>query len=222
MIRALALCLTLLCSNAFAVCFPNSQLLPINIVGKDLIEGADARYGGTWKAIWCPTGRFNAAGAEVWELYTHAVLDKYRTVDGAAVFDMAKAILAAPDPIVALGAAIKSREFIPPAGSVERFNWESLLFAACTEGVRLAPFPGQPITRQCTPPTPITVETWRASGGTIFTAASGRLTGLTTRKAAVGAKCNNTVSQIVVKGSVYLPLDGGPLTEVTLCAKATS
>lgn len=222
MIRALALCLTLLCSNAFAVCFPNSQLLPINIVGKDLIEGADARYGGTWKAIWCPTGRFNAAGAEVWELYTHAVLDKYRTVDGAAVFDMAKAILAAPDPIVALDAAIKAREFIPPAGSVDRFNWESLLFAACTEGVRLAPFPGQPITRQCTPPTPITVETWRASGGTIFTAASGRLTGLTTRKAAVGAKCNNTVSQIVVKGSVYLPLDGGPLTEVTLCAKATS
>ena len=222
MIRALALCLTLLCSNAFAVCFPNSQLLPINIVGKDLIEGADARYSGTWKAIWCPTGRFNAAGAEIWELYTHAVLDKYRTLDGVTMFDMGKAILSAPDPVAALDAAIKAREFIPPAGSVDRFNWESLLFAACTEGVRLAPFPGQPITRQCTPPTPITVETWRASGGTIFTAASGRLTGLTTRKAAVGAKCNNTVSQIVVKGSVYLPLDGGPLTEVTLCAKATS
>lgn len=222
MIRALALCLTLLCSNAFAVCFPNILTLPINIVGKDLIEGADARYGGTWKAIWCPTGRFNAAGAEVWELYTHAVLDKYRTLDGATVFDMGKAILSAPDPVAALDAAIKAREFIPPAGSVDRFNWESLLFAACTEGVRLAPFPGQPITRPCTPPTPIVAEVWRAGGGTIFTAANGRLTGLTTRKAAAGAKCNNTVSQIVVKGSVYLPLDGGPLTEVTLCTKATS
>ena len=48
------------------------------------------------------------------------------------------------------------------------------------------------------------------------------LTLLCSNAFAVGAKCNNTVSQIVVKGSVYLPLDGGPLTEVTLCAKATS
>lgn len=37
-----------------------------------------------------------------------------------------------------------------------------------------------------------------------------------------GAKCNNTASQIVVNGAIYLPLDGGPLTEVTLCKKATS
>lgn len=226
MIRALALSLMLLCGSAHAggaACFPQSPWVPINLSGKGLMEGADARLGGTWSAIWCPTGTFSpTTGTEVWSLYTHAVLDKYRTVNADALIDMAQAIIAAPDPLAALNAAIKSRELIPPVGSIDRFNWESLLFAACTEGVRLAPFPGQPITRPCTPPTPITVETWRASGGTIFTAASGRLTGLTTRKAAVGAKCNNTVSQIVVKGSVYLPLDGGPLTEVTLCAKATS
>ena len=62
MIRALALSLMLLCGSAHAggaACFPQSPWVPINLSGKGLMEGADARLGGTWSAIWCPTGTFS-------------------------------------------------------------------------------------------------------------------------------------------------------------------
>ena len=54
MIRALALSLMLLCGSAHAggaACFPQSPWVPINLSGKGLMEGADARMGGTWSAI---------------------------------------------------------------------------------------------------------------------------------------------------------------------------
>ena len=54
MIRALALSLMLLCGSAHAggaACFPQSPWVPINLSGKGLMEGADARLGGTWSAI---------------------------------------------------------------------------------------------------------------------------------------------------------------------------
>lgn len=225
MIRTLALCLALLCGSAHAAkpCFPDSPWMPINVIGKGYMEGANSQFGGAWRSVWCPTDQLDpATGTVTWVLYTHAVLDKYRTVSMTLVWEMGRMMVAAPDPLASLDASIKAREFIPPPGSIDRFNWESLLYAACKENIRLNPAQLQNVVDRCKVPTPIAVEVWRATGGTIFTATSGRLTGLTTRKATLNAKCNNTASQIVVNGTVYLPLDGGPLTEVTPCKKAAS
>jgi len=67
-------------------------------------------------------------------------------------------------------------------------------------------------------PLPPPVGTWKATGGTIFLYANGKLTGVTARKAPVGAACDG-VTKATVGPTVYQSLAGGPATEVTGCTK---
>lgn len=218
MSRPLAIVLVLLCAQVQAqVCAPSSATwAPAAQRGAELMEGRDNTIQGDWRALWCPVG-------SGWTLRTHAVLDRYKTLDASTVAKMAVAIMSAPDPIAALNAAVTTRTVIPPAGTKDRFDWESLLYTACQQGVALPPA-GVTVVGDCKPPTPIQTEVWRtpATGAfTLFTSNGTRLTGLVSgRKATANAKCNAAAPPIVVNGVTYLPLDGGPLTEVTVCVKA--
>lgn len=57
---------------------------------------------------------------------------------------------------------------------------------------------------------------WKATGGSIFTFSSGRLIGVTSRKATAGAACNCT-TKATVGANTYCPLAAGPATEATAC-----
>lgn len=217
--RLLAFIVLMLCASVQAqMCAPSSATwAPAAQRGAELMEGRDNTIQGDWRALWCP------AGAGSWQLRTHAVLDRYKTLDASTVAKMAVTIMGSPDPIAALNAAVSDRTVVPPVGTKDRFDWESLLYAACLQGVALPP-QGVVVTGTCKPPVPIQVEVWRtpATGSfTLFTSNGTRLTGLVSgRKATANAKCNAAAPPITVNGAVYLPLDGGPLTEVTVCVKA--
>jgi hypothetical protein len=228
-----ALCITLLCGVLFSgaaraakPCFPESPWMPINAIGKGYMEGADSRFGGTWRSVWCPTGQIDpATGMVVWTLYSHAVLDKYRTVSMTLVWEMGRMMVAAPDPLAELASAIKAREFIPPVGSSDRFNWESLLYAACLENVRVNPAGLLNVTNNCKVPAPVVVpvDVWRtpASGTfTLYTVKNGALSGIIAgRKATANATCDCAAGKATSGTSTYCALPGAPATEVTLCKK---
>lgn len=173
LIAILAICAS---QGAFAqakACLPKSPWVPINLSGDQLMEGRDNTIKGDWAAIWCRSGTFDpVTGGEVWVLYTHAVLDKYRTVNSAALMDMAQSIIAADDPLGALNAALTAGRYVPPVGSQDRFDWETLLYTACTQGVALPPLPKMTVKNTCKAPTPITgtpVEVWKTPPAGTFT-----------------------------------------------------
>jgi len=208
-------------------CLPASPWVPIELSGGQLMQGIVPPIKGEWHAVWCRTGTFNGGPGEVWRLKTHAVLDKYRTVNGAALVAAARSILEAPDPLAALDAMLTTGRIVPPAGSQDRFDWETLLFAACTQGVALPPFPGSVVTGTCTPPTPISpqVETWRTpSSGTftLYTVKNGSLSGIiAARKATANALCDCSAGKATSGSSTYCALSGAAPAEVTLCKKVT-
>jgi hypothetical protein len=122
---------------------------------------------------------------------------------------------------------------VPPTGTKAFDDWQSLLYAACLQGAVLPPWPAAsgvtyPLPAAsavitCTPPVatyvPPAVETWVAKGGTIFTYANGKLTGLTTRKALAGAPATCSVSKAVSTTKIFCQLIGGPTNEVAEVAK---
>lgn len=233
MISIRSLFLALVCGLIFTgaarasqPCFPDSPWMPANVIGKGYMEGADSRFGGTWRSVWCSSGQIDpATGLVVWTLYSHAVLDKYRTVSMTIAWEMGRMMIAAPDPLAELSAAIKAREFIPPPGSVDRFNWESLLYAACQENARVNPAQLQNLVANCRPPTPVVtpVDVWRtpASGTfTLYGLKNGALSGIIAgRKATANAVCDCAAGKATSGTSTYCSLSGGPATEVTLCKK---
>ena len=221
-----SLFLALICSSASAqVCLPASPWIPIELSGGKVMQGIVPPIKGEWHAVWCPTGVFNGTAGEIWKLRTHAVLDKYRTHDASAIVAAGRAIIESPDPLGALDAMLTAGRIVPPAGSQDRFDWETLLFAACTQGAALPPFPGAAVTGTCTPPTPIPVpvDTWRTpSSGTftLYTVKNGALSGIIAgRKATANAACDCAAGKATSGTSTYCSLSGGPATEVTLCKK---
>lgn len=224
---ALVLGLALAASAAGAKpCLPPSDGTPVTLQGRNYIEGYEPTAHGTWRAIWCPTGRFSPiTGTEIWQLYTHAVLDKYATVSARSVINGALLILKTPDPLAELDAVLKSGEFIPPAGTQDRYDWEATLYAGCVEGERLGPS-GTPVNgTSCTPPTPLpvtVVQVWRvtASGSTLFPYSAGKLGApIAGRRAPGGATCDHSKPAVKVGSATYLPLVGAPANEYAACQK---
>lgn len=229
-IRSAALALLLAIGTAaHGVCLPKSPWAPIELTGGKLMQGVVPPIKGEWHALWCPSGQFKGGTGAVWTLHTHAVLDKYRTLNMTAVWEAARSVLEAPDPLGALDAMAAAGQFIPPAGTQDRFDWETLLYAACQQGAAVGfgatPGPVQ-LSKPCTPPTPLPttqVEVWRvtASGSTLFTASGGKLLApISGRRAAGGAACDNTKPLIKSGTSNYYPLVGGAANEYAACQRA--
>ena len=218
--------LTLFCQLSQAqVCLPKAEWLPVDKIGGKLMQGVVPPIKGEWAALWCPTGTFNGGTGATWRLQTFAVLDKYRTLNGAALTAALATILDAPDPVVALESMLRTGRIVPPAGSQDRFDWETLLYAACQQGSSVPPFAGAVVTGTCTPPTPIPapVETWRTPAAgtfTLYTLRNGALGGIIAgRKATANAACDCAAGKATSGTSTYCSLSGGPPTEVTLCKK---
>jgi hypothetical protein len=155
----LAFALLALASKATAqdYCLPKSDWIPIHLQGGVLMEGRDNVIKGDWRAIWCASfeQRQDGASALVWRLRTFAVLDKYKTMDATGIAVLLGQVLSSSNPVASLSAMIKAREVIPPVGSQDRFDWESLLFTACKQGVALPPIP-YPVIDNCEAPIPPT------------------------------------------------------------------
>ena len=131
------------------VCLPNSSSAPIDQVGGKLMEGRDNVIKGDWYALWCP----KPDGG--WVLKLHAVLDKYKTLSAATVFQLGLQIWSSNTPMTALQNMINTYEVLPPAGTQERFDWETLLYQACMQGRNVPPAPDLVITGACLVPTPL-------------------------------------------------------------------
>lgn len=112
--------------------------------------------------------------------------------------------------------------YVPAAaGSQKDYENKMLIWSACDKA-RQAPPPTVdplPATWCGAQPQAPAAAAWRATGNTIFTTASGRISGVTSRKATPGAPCDGTVKAIVVGLTTYLPLQGGAANEATACTK---
>jgi len=140
-------------------CLPKSTWAPIDLQGGVLMEGRDNQVKGDWSAIWCPTTELDPSGSGrvVWRLRTFAVLDKYKSVDASTLAALTAQVLSAPNPGAAIREMLAARSIIPPAGTQDRFDWETLLFQACTQGVALPPGAGptQVLKNTCKAPDPV-------------------------------------------------------------------
>lgn len=157
MLLALGLLLPLV-ANAQA-CFPNVKLVNPEYVGQDFMEGRDNVIKGDWKAIWCPVGTFDGPVMK-YRLYTHVVLDKYKSIDLTTALDLLKQVVAAPEPLIALNGVINSLQFIPPAATVERYQYETLHQIACQQAVNVRRQKYPTIQVDCKAPTPLPLATW--------------------------------------------------------------
>lgn len=216
--------------SAQAVCLPQSPWAPVELTGGKLMQGVVPPIKGEWHALWCRTGVFNGGTGEVWQLHTHAVLDKYRTLTATAVWEAARSVLEAPDPLGALDAMLAAGRFVLPAGTQDRYDWEALLYAACQQGAAVGPgetpAPVQ-LPKPCKPPTPLPTtptEVWKvtASGSTLFTASGGKLVApIVGRRAPGGATCDTTKPLIKSGTSTYYPLVGAAANEYAACQKVS-
>lgn len=212
-----------------AQCLPRSAWAPINLTGGDLMQGVVPGVKGEWHALWCPSGTFNGP-TETWTLYTHATLDKYRTVSASAVWSAVSDIMKSADPAATIRTLLKTGEYIPPVGTQDRYDWEALLYAACQQaaavGYGTTPKPVT-LVNGCKPPTPLPTtpnEIWRVtpSGSSLFTASGGKLVSpISGRRAAGGTQCDNTKPAIKLGSSTYYPLQGGAANEYAACQKAS-
>lgn len=110
------------------------------------------------------------------------------------------------------------------AGTQREYEFHKLLWLGCEE-LRKNPPASVPAGWvpadwcKAAPQPPVVVETWKATGGTIFKYSAGRLTVATVRKATVGASCDLTPTRVVVGSTTYMQLTGGAVDERTACAK---
>jgi hypothetical protein len=197
------------CAVAQTFCFPSDSLAKPELQGGELMQGRDNTLKGDWSAIWCPRD----AARTQWSLQTHAVLDAYKTMSFTVLTQVALGILQSSDPIAALTMAIKAAEVIPPAGSADRFAWESLLYTACKQGVALPPQGSPVVVDNCKPPTPIqppvTTTAYVVSGATAYGATSDA-SGTWTRsivawptKPTAGSPCDCVAAQILQFGARF-------------------
>lgn len=191
-----------------------SQASGVVLNGKDI---------GDWSAYWCPmpTGK--------WRLVNHAVITKYRnTLNWQAAF---WSVVNAPDRLAALeDLAVRSR-IVPAAGTVDEYEWKTLLYQACKAAtyppflgapINLPPddfcgpvpvLPGPPVQVFKTPLTGTSLTIYRTSANKIVAIVSGK-------KAQPGATCNCSVVSIPGVTGPYCPLPDSLPGEVTQCVRA--
>ncbi len=143
-------------------------------------------------------------------------------------------VATAADPKAQADAEVLAARVAVPAGSRKAYEYAQLIYVACLDlrinppaGVVFDPKPADWVGPYVTEPAwcgvapvpPVSTETWRATGGTIFLFNGTRLTASTVRRATAGATCNSSAGRSVVGSSTYMPLASGPLTEATACVK---
>jgi hypothetical protein len=181
--------------------------------------------GQAW-AWWCtaplPAGQTTAT----WTRNVFSVLNAERKP--AAFLAAAARVAIAADPLAQLNAEVAAATVVPAPGSVDEYDDKTLQYLGCLEIVK----PPYPIAGDWAPldpaicgaaPVPPVLPgptgAWKATGASIFLSAAGKLTAVTSRKATVGAICDDTVAPIIVGLTTYLPVVGGPPNERTACRK---
>lgn len=189
------------------------------------MEGYSPLHKGSWRAIWCPTGKFSEiTGGEIWSLYTHAVLDKYATLTTATLLGVVKTAFESEDPLGLVNATLKSMEYIPPVGTADRFAWESVLYIACTEARKFPPSPDTVFAQPCRAPTPLpSAERWRTplvGSFTVYSTTNGRLAGVVSgTKATPDVECFCALNSVMSGTSRYCPISQSSPSQVTYCVK---
>ncbi len=176
---------------------------------------------------WCRTDEAAPAGSQMWRALPYQWCVKTKCLSNPSnlnPFAVLDQIKASQDKF-ATAQAIASTLRIPlVAGSEDERQFQIWWSRACKK-LKTAPFPVAPPNGFSTtdPPTPAQcptepappVDSWKAIGGSIFTYASGKLTGLTSKKAAAGALATCAQSQAIVGARIFCQLIGGPTNEVT-------
>jgi len=168
---------------------------------------------GEWRGWWY------AVAPDRWCAFKWVSLDKVAPKTLADTLKVVDAIKAASSPTQGIMDAITAFVIKPAVGSQDEIDLELLRYAACQAMVASPPSslgwtaPGPSCVLKVFPPT---VEVWKATGGTIFTFAAGKLTGVTSRKATAGAACN-CAARYATASTTYCPLASGPPTEATAC-----
>jgi hypothetical protein len=181
---------------------------------------------GDWWVYWCPTGKLDVAGNPTWGVVSFAVLTKYRPTPfgtAAALWS----VYQAPDRLAAFNELAVSKRIVPAVGSVDEYEWKTLLHMACLAAAT-PPYLGAPIhplaADYCGPaptaPAP-PVDVYLTVGSyTLYTTSGGKLlAAIKDRKALPNSVCNCTALRIMVGTTPYCPLNGGSPTEVTACKK---
>lgn len=215
---------------AIPYCLPKTPLL--NGTGTDFTLFETATVSG--RLGWCPS-------SSGWNIVVHQWNLKKTQAPGFDTFvgDAIARVLRASDPVAQV--KIEWATYGQPlTNDADRWEYASWRFQACqwltSTQPGVSPRPAMPIALPadvknpdgtpwlppvgyCDPwnpgPPP---STWKATGGTIFKFASGRLTVPTVRKATAGAACDG-VTKATVGSTAYQSLVGGPSDEVTGCAK---
>lgn len=223
--RLLVLILLVIAPLAHAAfsCIPKTTLTPA-------APGTQLRYAkadtGIWVNWWCPvppTGTQDPAKTW-WRQQAWAALTRYENTVANPV-ELLQQFSTSADPLSVMNATLAASSVVPTTGSLDEYNLKMLHWSAC-QALIAAPVDipnADPISpgycgTQPVPP-PMNTQTWKALGGTIFTYASGKLTGITSKKAAAGAPATCDVSQAIVNSRVFCQLTGGPTNEVAEVTK---
>jgi hypothetical protein len=152
----------------------------------------------------------------------HCFLKEYAEIGD--FWPAAEAVAKSTDVLGALNSVTAAR-LKPPKDAIETYRLASLRHEACLDAVaKPLPWPMTLRPDPCgvAPAPPVPPATiWQATGSTIFTYSSGKLTGVTVRKATAKAACNCDVSKAVVGPTTYCALASGPPNEVTACVKVS-
>lgn len=181
---------------------------------------------------WCHTDDTPPPGMWMWRLYVWQACLKAKCNTVPAGFSLVNAIdtvRAAPDPVAALASLGQQLRIPVVPGSAEEAHLLTVYSRAC-KAMTAPPYPGAPpqgwmpgwvfAADYCPNEPALQVETWRATGGTIFRYAAGRLTGVTGRKATAGTLCDGSTVRAVVGPTTYMAIAGGATTEATACLKS--
>jgi hypothetical protein len=206
-------------------CIPKTALTPL-AAGSWYDKYSNANGSCYW--WWCEieeTSGTPPVTAKNGYIQRHCFLKEYAEVGD--FWPAAEAVAKATDVLGALN-SVTAAGLKPPKDAIEAYRLASLRHEACLDAVaKPLPWPftlrPDPCGAAPTPPTPpVTVWKTPAVGGTIYTYAAGRLSGITSRKApSSGALCNCDVSKAVVGPTTYCALASGPPNEVTACVKVT-
>lgn len=179
---------------------------------------------GSTDAWWCMyTSKDTPAGKVQWR--AQYVTDLKECHDAALLAAALARIVAAPS-YATVEAEIRAaaRSCVVEVGTPRHYDVLRLRWLGCKAIVvpPIVPAFDTPLAADwcgAEPVPPQPVETWRATGGTIFLYSGGRLTGATVRKATAGAACDPAPVRVVIGSTTYMQLAGGSAAERTACTK---
>jgi hypothetical protein len=204
------LSLALLCGSAHAQVFTLPDCIPKTIwtpfgTGTDWVRGqAQPNDPGpitSYRAWWCP----NPDGT--WTSYLHLSIERPEWTLNLIDTELST-VFRSLDRRAALRDLVNRYNVAPT--DLERPSWNAAAQAGADALLLIKPGPPSP-------------AVWRvpASGSSLYTAAAGKLVSkIAGRTASPNALCDAT-NPIAVGTSTYMPLVGGPASEVTLCKKVS-